>query len=210
MKKMDRKRYLITLGVVELGLLIYMMVLHGKGSMDTLSFVIGFFVLAAIALLGIVSAFYKFPWVEEKKEGGFDPALIEVPRTREGTILEVLAGLILAGAWAAAIATHRFTGVDGSFSFNEACGLIVLTVADIIILCDVYSPGIKSRVKRYTNVKQVALDIRMCRCMAVEFALVLLLYALPREYYKTWWLYILIAAFIATIAVFRFLIHKAR
>ena len=206
MKKMDRKRYLITLGVVELGLLIYMMVLHGKGSMDTLSFVIGFFVLAAIALLGIVSAFYKFPWVEEKKEGGFDPSLIEVPRTLEGTIFEALSGLILAASWAVAIATHQINGVD-----SYAVKLFVLTVADIIILCDVYSPGIKSRLRKYTNVRQVALDIRMCRLIAVEFALIVLLAALPTEYYQTWWIYyILAAAFLVTCAIFRYLIYKAR
>lgn len=205
MKQTDRKRFLIMLGVVELGLFIYMIVLHGKGSMDTLSFVIGFFVLAAITLVGIVAAFYKYPWIEEKKEGGFDPSLIEVPRTREGTILEALAGLILAGAWAVAIATHLIDGVN-----RYAIGLFVLTVADITILCDVYSPGIKSRMRKYTNAKQVALDIRMCRFMAVEFALVVLLYALPRDYYQTWWLYILAAIFVITFAIFRYLIHKAR
>ena len=205
MKQTDRKRFLIMLGVVELGLFIYMIVLHGKGSMDTLSFVIGFFVLAAITLVGIVAAFYKYPWIEEKKEGGFDPSLIEVPRTREGTILEALAGLILAGAWAVAIATHLIDGVN-----RYAIGLFVLTVADITILCDVYSPGIKSRMRKYTNAKQVALDIRMCRCLAVEFALVVLLYALPREYYQTWLLYILAAVFLITCAIFRYLIHKAR
>ena len=205
MKQTDRKRFLIMLGVVELGLFIYMIVLHGKGSIDTLSFVIGFFVLAAITLVGIVAAFYKYPWIEEKKEGGFDPSLIEVLRTREGTIFEALAGLILAGAWAVAIATHQIDGVN-----RYAIGLFVLTVADITILCDVYSPGIKSRMRKYTNAKQVALDIRMCRCLAVEFALVVLLYALPREYYQTWWLYILAAVFLITCAIFRYLIHKAR
>lgn len=210
MKQMNRKRYLIMLGVIELALFIFMIVLHGKGSMDTLSFVIGFFVLAAITLVGIVATFYRYPWIEEKKEGSFDPAQIEVPRTREGTIFEALAGLILAGAWTAAFATHRFTGVDGSFDFTTALSLFVLTVADIIILSDAYSPGIKSRMRKYTNVKQVALDIRMCRLLAVEFALFVLFFALPTEYYQTWWLYILIAAFIATIVVFRYLIYKAR
>lgn len=202
---MDRKRYLIILGVVELGLFIYMIVLHGKGSIDTLSFVIGFFVLAAITLVGIVAAFYKYPWIEEKKEGGFDPSLIEVPRTREGTIFEALVGLILAGAWAVAIATHLIDGVN-----RHAISLFVLTIADIVILSDVYTPGIKSRMRKYNNAKQVALDIRMCRVLAVEFALLVLMSALPSEYYQTWWLYILAAAFLITYAIFRYLIHKAR
>jgi hypothetical protein len=205
MKQMNRKRYLIMLGVIELAIFIYMIVLHGKGSMDTLSFVIGFFVLAAITLVGIVAAFYRYPWVEEKKEGGFDPSLVEVPRTREGTIFEALAGLILAASWAVAIATHQINGVD-----SYAIKMFVLTIADIIILCDVYSPGIKSRSRKYTNVRQVALDIRMCRLLAVEFALLVLLAALPTEYYQTWWIYILAAAFLVTYAIFRYLIYKAR
>ena len=204
MKQMDRKLYLIILGVVELALFVCLLVLYER-SLDALSFVIGFFVLAAIALVGIVVAFYRYPWVEEKKEGGFDPSLIEVSRTREGTIFEVLAGLILASAWAVALATHLIDGVD-----RHAISMFVLTAADIIILSDVYSPGIKSRMRKYTNAKQVALDIRMCRCFAVEFALLELLSALPTEYYKRWWLFILAAAFLITFAVFRYLIHKAR
>ncbi len=193
------------LGVIELAIFIYMIVLHGKGSMDTLSFVIGFFVLAAITLVGIVAAFYRYPWVEEKKEGGFDPSLVEVPRTRAGTTFEALASLILADSWAVAIATHQINGVD-----SYAIKMFVLTIADIIILCDVYSPGIKSRSRKYTNVRQVALDIRMCRLLAVEFALLVLLAALPTEYYQTWWIYILAAAFLVTYAIFRYLIYKAR
>jgi len=211
MKHLNRNLYLIMMGIVEVLFFTYMIVLYKKGIIEVQDFNTSCIHLAVIVIFGTIIALYKRPKSEKGNEDGFDPCLIEVPHTREGIHFEVITMLILAGAWIMAIATDRFWVFEGFFSYLGPLLMFILTIITITILLGVvYLPAFKTRMRKYTNMKQVGLDIRMYRVLAVEFALFVMMYALPLDSYDPNCLYIFPGVILVTAVIFRYLIYKAR
>ena len=207
---MNRKLYLIIIGIVEALFLIYTIVLYQSGTINTSDLQTACATIAVASVLCFALAYVKSSWMAIKNEDELDPDFIEVPRTREGTILEVLTGLILAGAWIVAIASDRFWVIKGFFSFLSALLLFTLTIITITVLWLVYLPGYQAKIRNYTNEKQVALDIRMWRLVAVEFALFVLTYIIPLDYMRLEYIYMIPIIIVITIVIFRYLIKKAQ
>jgi len=191
MKHLNRNLYLIMMGIPEVLFFSYMIVLYKKGIIEVQDFNNSCIHLAVIVIFGTIITLYKRPKSEKGNEDGFDPCLIEVPHTREGIHFEVITMLILAGAWIMAIATDRFWVFEGFFSYLGPLLMFILTIITITILLGVvYLPAFKTRMRKYTNMKQVGLDIRMYRVLAVEFALFVMMYDLPLGSYDPNCLYI--------------------
>lgn len=213
MKHLNRNIYLLFIGIIEAFFIIYTIIMYRRGIVETGELVFGCCCMAIMAAMCIVVAFVNKSG--KKKEDGPVLDLTEVPHSREGIIFEVLTLLIIIAAWVVAIATDRFWD-DGFFYFLNPVTLFILTIMVITVLWFVYMPNFISMVSRHTNVKQVNLEVRMCRVLAVELALFVLGYALPLEnsstsfFYTRIILYIAGAVLLVTVAVFRYLINKAR
>lgn len=189
--------------MIEAIFIIYTIIMYRRGIVETSEIGSGCCFMAIIGVLCLVVAFIN------KKEDDYKLDLIEVPHSREGVIFEVLTVLIIAVAWIVAIVTHRFW-TEGYFYFLEPVTMFLLTILAITVLWFVYMPRFTSMVRRHTNVKQVALEVRMCRVLAVELALSVLGYALPLGDFSTVFYYIVAAVLFVTFAFFRYLIEKAR
>ena len=197
--------------MIEAIFIIYTIIMYRRGiaSIGVIGF--GCFAMAVIGAGCIAMAFIN------KKEDDNKLDFIEVPHAREGVIFEVLTVLIIAVAWIVAIATNRFW-IVGEFYYLEPVTMFLLTILVITVLWIVYMPRFISMVRRHTNVKQAALEVRMCRVMAVELALFVLLYASPLGNPSTAFsysssrafFYIAGAVLLITVAIFRYLIDKAR
>ena len=209
MNLQGRKRAFVRLGVTEAIILVGLIIEMAQAGCDI------FEILIAPAVIGIITWMEykrinkKYPLNEdERKKKRFDPALVEIPRTHEGTILEVLACLTLVVAWVVAIAAHRFTNDDGSIDWRIIMAFLLMTVTVIGILWGVYSPVNDYRVPRLKNIRQVALYIRECRIIAVELALGLLLCVCTK-----WPIEVLFALLIfpvATVIIFQIIIYRAK
>ena len=213
MNRLNRNLYLLFIGIIEAIFIIYTIVMNRKENIETWELMFGCCGMAIIGVMCIVVAFVSKSG--KKKEDGPVLDLTEVPHSREGIIFEVLTGLIIIAAWVVAFVTDRFWD-DGFFYFLNPVTLFILTIMVITVLWFVSMPNFLSMVRRHTNVKQVALEVRMCRVLAVELALLVLLYALPLENSSTSFFYTRIIFYIAgavllvTVAIFRYLINKAR
>ena len=203
MKQLNRNIYLLFIGIIEAIFIIYTIIMYRRGIVETSEIGFGCCFMALMGVLCIVVAFIN------KKEDNYKLDLIEVPHSREGVIFEVLTVLILAVAWIVAIVTHRFW-TEGYFYFLEPVSMFILTILAITVLWFVYMPRFISMARRHTNVKQVALEVRMCRVLAVELALSVLVFALPFGDSFTVFFYIVAAVLLITVAIFRYLIEKAR
>ena len=214
MKRLNRNIYLLLIGIIEAAFIIYTIVMSRRENIETGELVFGCCSMAIMAAICIVVAFVNK--IGKKNEVGPKLDLTEVPRSREGVIFEVLTMLIIAIAWTVALATDRFWMMEGSFFFLGPVTMFTLTIMAITVLWFVYMPRFLSMVRRHTNVKQVALEVRMCRVLAVELALLVLAYALPLEDfstgfdYQTIFFYITGAVLLVIVAVFRYLIYKAQ
>lgn len=214
MKRLNRNIYLLLIGIIEVAFIIYTIVMSRRENIETGELVFGYCSMAIMAAICIVVAFVNK--IGKENEEGPKLDLTEVPRSREGVIFEVLTMLIIAVAWTVALATDRFWMMEGSFFFLGPVTMFTLTIMAITVLWFVYMPRFLSMVRRHTNVKQVALEVRMCRVLAVELALLVLAYALPLEDfstgfdYQTIFFYITGAVLLVIVAVFRYLIYKAQ
>lgn len=214
MKQLNRNIYLLLIGIIAAAFIIYTIVMSRRENIETDELVFGCCGMAIMAAICLVVAFINN--IGKKKEESPKLDLAEVPRSREGAIFEVLTLLIIAGAWMVALVTDRFWMMDGSFFFLEPVTMFTLTILAITVLWIVYMPRFLTMARRHTNLKQVALEVRMCRVLAVELALLVLAYALPLGDYSTGFdyqtiiFYITGAVFLVTVAVFRYLIYKAQ
>ena len=212
MKQLNRNIYLLLIGIIEAIFIIYAIVMSRRENIETGELMFGCWSMAIMAVICIAIAFIN----KADKKGGPVLDLIEVPRSREGIIFEVLTLLIIAIAWIVAHVTDRFWMMEGSFFFLEPVTMFILTILAITVLWIVYMPRFLTMARRHTNVKQVALEVRMCRVLAVELALLVLAHALPMGDFSTGFdcqtifYYITGAALLVTIAVFRYLIYKAQ
>lgn len=212
MKQLNRNIYLLLIGIIEAIFIIYTIVMSRRENIESWELMFGCWSMAIMAVICIAIAFIN----KADKKGGHVLDLIEVPRSREGAIFEVLTLLIITIAWIVAHVTDRFWMMEGSFFFLEPVTMFTLTILAITVLWIVYMPNFLSMVRRHTNVKQVALEVRMCRVLAVELALLVLAHALPLGDfstgvdYQTIFYYITGAVVLVTVAVFRYLIYKAQ
>ena len=209
MKHSNRNLYLIIVGIAEVLFFTYAMVLYRRGTIDSSDLQMGGILAGGVGVLAVILSFSKSSWSGENKEGNFNPALSEVSHTREGIIFEALTGLIIVGAWILAFASDRFWIIDNFFSFLHPALMFVLSILTITFLWIVYLPSFKSKIRKH-NVEQVVLEVRMCRVLAVEFALFVLASALPLGDYSMVCIFIIGAALLLTIAIFRYLIYQAR
>ena len=209
MKNLNRNLYLIIVGIAEILFFTYAMVLYRRGIIDTFHFQMGCIFAGGVGVLAVILAFSKHSWFGKNNDGDFNPALIEVPHTLEGIVFEVLTGLIIVCAWVLALATDRFWIIEGFFSFLSPVLMFVLSILAITFSWIVYLPGFKSKLRGH-NVKQVAIEIRMCRVLAIGLALIAFIGALPLGDFLVTSIYIIGAVFLATVAIFRYLIYKAR
>lgn len=207
MKQLNRNIYLLFIGIIEAIFIIYTIIMNRRGIAGTAEIAFGCCAMTIIGLGCIAIALINK--IGKEKEEGPILDLTEVPHSREGIIFEVLTVLILAVAWIVSIVTHRFW-IEGDFYYLEPVTMFFLTILAVTILWIVYMPRFISMVRRHTNVKQVALEVRMCRVLAVELALFVLGYALPLGGSSTVLAYIAGAVFLVTAATFRHLIYKTR
>ena len=210
MKNINRNIYLLVIVITEVLFFTYAMVLYKRGTIDTHDLQTGGIFAGGIGVLAIALAFSKKTWLTKKKDGDFDPNLLEVSHIREGLIFEVLTGLILVGSWIVALASDRFWIIENFFSFLDPSLMFMLTIITIIFLWIVYLPPFKTAMRQCTTMEQVALNVRMCRVLAVEFALFVLLTALPLEFFSVVFSNILMAIIVVTFVIFRYLIYKAK
>ena len=207
MKKLNRNLYLLFIGMIEAIFIIYTIIMYKRGIAETGEIGFGCFAMGIIGALCIAIVFIDK--IGKKKEDDYKLDFIEVPHSREGIIFEVFTVLIIAVAWIVAIVTNRFW-TEGYFYYIEPVTMFLLTILAITVLWFVYMPRFISMARRHTNVKQVALEVRMCRVLAVELALSVLVFALPLGDSSTVFFYIVAAVLLVTFAIFRYLIEKAR
>ena len=210
MKQLNRNIYLLVIVIAEVLFFTYTMVLYRKGIIDTHDLQMGGIYAGGIGVLAIALALSKNSWLTKKKDSNYDPNLLEVSHTREGIIFEALTGLILVGSWVVALASDRFWIIENFFNFLSPVLMFILTIISITLLWIVYLPPFKTTMRQYTSVEQVTLNVRMCRVLAVELALFVLLSALPLGFLSIVFGNIYIAIIVVTIVIFRYLIHKAK
>ena len=208
MKPMNRKSALTLLALVEAAILLPLCLLLGMGKMSNLTFALTLFTILFLSLAAGVFILYKYPETDGEKED-FDPDSIRVSHTREGTIFEAITGLLLAAAWAIALATGLFIGEDGGIIYKAILGMFLSTIIIVFFLIDVYTPSELHFAGKLTNARQVGLAVRMNRILAVLGSLIVILSVIP-ALHVNWLALCLLGLMVGTIIVFRILIDKAR
>jgi len=139
----------------------------------------------------------------------FDIKQVKVHRTLEGTVIEALAAIMLVVAWIIAFVNHQF---DGNVHENWMGGLIIATIAVVLILVTAYYPILFNNRYRLRNIKQVAIAVRMNRVLALELALVLLINAVTgcKLLEQQSLALTVVALILMTALVFSILIYKAK
>lgn len=209
MKPLNRNRAFVALAVIEAIIVIPLLALMGIGKMSTLTSVLSLFTILFLSLAAVVFILYKYPITTFIPNAGFDPDSVNVGRTREGTIFEVITGLLVAAAWAIALVSRHFIGDGGEILYREIFDMVMLTLCIAFLLIDVYTPSFLFLAGKLTNVKQVGLAVRMDRILALIIAVFLVLYVTPALHYN-WLAVCIFALFLVTVIVFRIFIHKAK
>lgn len=209
MKPFDRKRALCALAILEAIIVIPLCVLQGMGEMSSLTFVLALFTILFLSLAAVVFILYKYPITTFMPESDFDPDSVNVGRTREGTVFEIITGALVAAAWVIALASRHFIGDSGEILYREIFEMVMLTSCIAFLLIDVYTPSFLFLAGKLTNAKQVGLAVRMDRILALIIAVFLVLYVTPALHYN-WLAVCIFALFLVTVIVFRIFIHKAK
>lgn len=208
MKPLNRKSAFSVFAVVETIITLLLIVFWGMGKLSHLTFVLSLFTILFLSLVAVVFILYKYPATTAEK-GGFDPDKVHVGRTREGTIYEVITGLIIAAAWIIALATQFFIGEDGGILYKEFFYMLLFTLMIVVTLIDMYTPRDLHLAGKLTNAKQVALAVRMNRILALLIALLLVSCVIP-QWHNNWFAICWLALAFGVFIVFRILIHKAK
>ena len=140
---------------------------------------------------------------------GFDIKKVKVPRTKEGTIMEVITVLLLIAAWTVSLVKHQFSGAE---SQNWLVGIIALTFACIMLLAGSYFPRFIKNARELHNMRQVMISVRLCRILAIEFAVTVLGTAISGELMNdhSVWLWICTIVIAITALLASFFIYKAK
>lgn len=209
MKPFNRKHALCALAIIEAITIIPLCVVQGMGKMSGLTFVLALFAILFLSLVAVVFILYKYPITTAEKKEGFDLDSFEVSRTREGSIFEAVTGILVATAWAIAIATRHFIGDDGGVLYRNIFDMLCFSLIIAYLLIDVYTPGLLFLAGKLTNAKQVGLAVRMDRILALLMAVFLILSVTP-ALHLNWLAVCLFALLLITVIVFRILISKAK
>lgn len=147
------------------------------------------------------------PMNKEKEE--FDLKEVKVTRTFEGFIFEAVTAILLVVTWIISFTQHQF---EGNMQEEWKMGLIVLTVAIIVVLGAVYYPRLLSNRHQLSNIRQVAITIRMNRVIALELALMVFCNAIMgcKLVQQVSWMFVFVIIVLITVLVFSFLIYKAK
>ena len=163
-------------------------------------FLIG--MIPTLCLIFVLSQRYQAQLQEKRKANGFDIRKIKVPRTTEGTICEMVTGLLLVGALIAGFINHVFTeGNEDSIVF-----MAVFAVAAIVTLVSAYYPRYNTR-KSITNSRQVHIVARFSRVMAIELGLMTFLTALFHKHESLQFTFIAIVVGLLLITSIVFLVR---
>lgn len=205
MKPLSRNSAINILAVVEGIVVIALLVLWAMGKMSNVAFAVSMF--SALFLSFVTAIFIMFKYQSVPDENEIDK--VTVTRTRQGTIIEAVTGLLVVGAWIAALATRRFIGEDGGILYRKIFDMFMTTSFIAFLLIDVYTPSELHFVGKLTNARQVYLGVRMNRTLALLFALCLIIYVIP-SLHLIWLVIGLLVVGISIYIYFRILIHKAK
>lgn len=147
----------------------------------------------------------------ENKEK-FNIEQVKVGRTREGTTMEVLAGLLLAVTWIIGLTKHQSASATGEGLLAKC---IVFSIIVVVLLVASYFPKFFSNSHELSNMRQVLLTVRMIRVLAIEFALTVLFMVISGglispQYDCSWVFNIIIVVILLTAILFTILIHRAK
>ena len=147
----------------------------------------------------------------EKKEK-FNIEQVKVGRTREGTTMEVLAGLLLAVTWIIGLTKHQSASATGEGLLAKC---IVFSIIVVVLLVASYFPKFFSNSHQLSNMRQVLLTVRMIRVLAIEFALTVLFMVISGglmspQYDCSWVFNIIIIGILLTAILFTILIYRAK
>ena len=143
-------------------------------------------------------------------DNNFDIKKVKVARTTEGTMMETIAGLLLIVTGVIALARRQF---DGAMGKEWLMGIIVFSLAIILLLAACYRPKFFKNARKLHNMEQVLLTNRMSRVLAIEFALMVLCNAISGNLmnpHHPVWLWLPIIVILITALFFTILIYKAR
>ncbi len=148
---------------------------------------------------------------QENKEK-FNIEQVKVGRTREGTTMEVLAGLLLAVTWIIGLTKHQSASATGEGLLAKC---IVFSIIVVVLLVASYFPKFFSNSHELSNMRQVLLTVRMIRVLAIEFALTVLFMVISGglispQYDCSWVFNIIIVVILLTAILFTILIHRAK
>ena len=150
--------------------------------------------------------------LENKNIEEFDIDQVKVGRTREGTIMEVLAVLLLAATWVIGLMKHQSASTTGEGLLAKC---IVFSIIVVLLLVASYFPRFFSNSHQLRNMRQVLLTARMIRVLAIEFALTVLFMVISGglmspQYDCSWVFNIIIIVMLLTALLFTLLIYKAK
>jgi hypothetical protein len=205
MKPLSRNGAINLLAVVEGIVVIALLVLWAMGKMSNVAFAVSMFTVLFLSFVTAIFIMFKYQGAPDENE--IDK--VAVTRTRQGTIIEAVTGMLVVGAWIAALATRRFIGDDGGILYRKIFDMFMMTSFIAFLLIDVYTPSDLHFVGKLTNAKQVYLGVRMNRILAILFALYLIIYVIP-SLHVIWLAIGLLVVGISIYIYYRILIHKAK
>ena len=106
-----------------------------------------------------------------KNQEEFNIKNVRIGRTRESFIMAAVTVVLLIVAWIIALARHQFSGPV----LEEWQKVIIpLTLVALVLIVASYFPQYMNQRRKFTNMRQVMLSVRLSRVLAMEFALLTL------------------------------------
>lgn len=206
---MDRKKTYQLIIAILLVVLLLMIILYSVGTIShDVVVILGLGIICVCGLLYHLNSSApktKEDRDDEKRELAFKKT--KVPRSREGTIFEVITALILIGSLVIGVATHTMEIRDSIWNGYALC--FIGAIAGLILAyhpLHAWSPSSC----HVTNVEQFKLLIRKHRVYAVESALMALILSISptRSHLLIAILICLFIAWLGTDFLFSFLLNK--
>lgn len=196
MKLMNKKLIALILIAATILMFAVAFTIWGMGLISGRQFVMIFFIACVLTLVGVVTYLYKFPIQIDLD--AFDPDSVKVPRTIQGTIVEVISGMLCVSAIAMSVISHT---LSDTFS---------LFLIAIFLLGDVYMPSSSLLVGKLRNVRQVILASDMYRVLALEVSVLATLSCIPGVTLPQWLTLMMVVIIAVTFAGYRIAIRAAR
>ena len=144
-----------------------------------------------------------------KNQEEFNIKNVRIGRTRESFIMAAVTVVLLIVAWIIALARHQFSGPV----LEEWQKVIIpLTLVALVLIVVSYFPQYMNQRRKFTNMRQVILSVRLSRVLAIEFALLTLVDEILRGKLLTDSVFTLIpvSIFLITALIYMFLINRAK